>query len=120
MATPTSHLSTDLPGSLATSMLPLLLQMPRTPIASERPQKKRKRDTITSIAKQLVEIQQQTVVSLANIQRQTKLVQQQTELALAQMQADNAKERRVNIEIHRMASGSDALPTKDPPTGFAQ
>ena len=58
MATPTSCPSTNLSGSSATSMLPPLLQMPKTLTTSGRPQRKRKRDTITSIAKQLVEIQQ--------------------------------------------------------------
>ena len=37
MATPTIRPSTDLPSSSATSMLPLLLQTPRTPTAFGRP-----------------------------------------------------------------------------------
>ena len=67
MATPTSRPCVDIPRSLGSSILPPLSQTPRTPCASGPPGKKRKRDTITSIAKQLAEITQQNAISLANI-----------------------------------------------------
>ena len=101
MATPTSRPCVDILGSSASSMLPPLSQTRRTPCASGPPGKKRKRDTITSIAKQLAEITQQNAISLANIQKQAKLAQQQNELVLAQMRAENSKERLANTEIHR-------------------
>ena len=101
MATPNSRPCVDIPGSSASSMLPPLSQTPRTPCAFGSPGKKRKRDTITSITKQLAEITQQNAILLANIQKQAELAQQQNELALAQMRAENAKERLANTEIHR-------------------
>ena len=94
-------LCVDIPGSSASSMLPSLSQIPTTPCASGPPGKKRKRDTITSIAKQVAEITQQNAISLANIQKQAELAQQQNELALAQMRVENTKERLANTEIHR-------------------
>ena len=77
MATPTSRPCVDIPGSSRSSMLPPLSQTPRTPCASGLPEKKRKKDTITSIANlQLAEITQQNAISLANIQKQAELAQQ--------------------------------------------
>ena len=101
MATPTNRLSGDIPGLSRSSMLPPFLKTPKTPSASGPPQKKQKRDTITSIAKQLAEMTQQNAASLATIQMQTKLAKQQTELALAQIRAENAKERMANLELHK-------------------
>ena len=75
MATPTSRPSVDIPRSLGSSMLPPLSQTPRTLCASGPPVKKRKRDTITNIAKQLAEITQQDAILLANMQKQAELAQ---------------------------------------------
>ena len=101
MATPTNRPSGDLPGLSGSSMLPRFSKTPKTPSALGPPQKKRKKDTIMSIAKQLVEMTQQNAASLATIQMQMKLAKQQTELALAQIRAENAKERMANLELHR-------------------
>ena len=92
MATPTSRPFGDIPGSSESSMLPPFLKIPKTPFASGPPQKKRKRDTITSIAKQLVMMTQQNAASLVTIQMQTELAKQRTE---------NTKERMANVELHR-------------------
>ena len=56
MVTPTNRSSRDIPGSSGSSMLPRFSKTPKTPSAPRPPQKKWKRDTITSIAKQLVEM----------------------------------------------------------------
>ena len=100
MQTPTSRPSGD-PISSASNLLPPLSQTPRTPSASGPPAKRRKSDSITSIAKQLADISQQNAASLASIQKQTELAKQQTELALAEMRAENAKERMANLELHK-------------------
>ena len=101
MATPTNCPSGYIPSSSGSSMLLHFSKTPRTPFASEPPQKKRKRDTITSIAKQLAEMTQQNAASLATIQMQTELAKQQTELALAQIRVENTKERMANLELYR-------------------
>ena len=80
MATPTNRPSGDIPGLSGSSILSRFSKTTRTPSASGPPQKKRKRDTITSIAKQLAEMTLQNVASLATIQMQTELAKQQTEL----------------------------------------
>ena len=71
MATPTNRPSGDILGSIGSSMLPRFSKTPKTPSAPRPPQKKRKRDAITSIAKQLVEMTQQNAASLVTIQMQT-------------------------------------------------
>ena len=58
MATPSSHPSGDILGLSGSSMLSPLLKSSKTPSASGPPQKKWKRDTIMSIAKQLAEMTQ--------------------------------------------------------------
>ena len=73
MATPTNRPSGDIPGSSGSSMLPRFSKTPKTPSAPGPPQKKRKKDIITSIAKQLAEMTQQNAASLATIQMQTEL-----------------------------------------------
>ena len=102
MATPTNRPSGDIPDSSGSSMLPWFSKTLKTSSALAPLQKKRKRDTITSIAKQLAEIAQQNAASLATIQMQTELAKQQTELALAQIRAENAKERMANLELYRL------------------
>ena len=47
--------SLELQGSLASSMLPPFSHMPGSLSPSRRPQKKRKKDTITSVVKQMAE-----------------------------------------------------------------
>ena len=101
MPTPTSRPSRDIPSSSGSSMLPPSSKTPKTPLMAGPPQKKRKRDNMASIAKQLADITQQNAASLAKIQMQAELAKQQTDLALAQIREDNAKERLANIELHR-------------------
>jgi hypothetical protein len=101
MATPTSRPSLDIPGSSASSMLPPLPQTPNTPTPSGRSQKKRKRDTISDIAKQLVKLQQTQSEAIAALQLQAQISKQQTDIALAQMRVETAKERMTNMEIHK-------------------
>ena len=94
MATSTSCPSGDIPGLSGSSILPPFSRTPKTSSASRPPQIKRKRDTITSIAKQLAEMTQQNAASLATIQMQTELAKQQ-------IRAENAKERMANLELHK-------------------
>ena len=101
MPTPTSHPSRDIPGLSGSSMLLPSSKTPKMPLMAGPPQKKRKRDNMASIAKQLTDITQQNAASLAKIQMQAELAKQQTNLALAQIREDNAKERLANIELHR-------------------
>jgi hypothetical protein len=58
-STPTSCPSTKVPGSSTSSMLPPTVVTSKTPIVFGRPEKKWKRNTITSFMKQMVVIQQQ-------------------------------------------------------------
>ena len=106
MPTPTSRPSKDILGLSGSSMLPPSSKTPKTPLMARPPQKKWKRDSMASIAKQLADITQQNAASLAKIQMQAELAKQQTDLALAQIREDNAKERLANIELHRANQNS--------------
>ena len=59
-------------GSLASSMLPPLFHMPGSLSPSERPQKMKKKDTITSVVKQMAELQKQTAEAMENMRRATE------------------------------------------------
>ena len=59
METPVKQ-SLELRGSSASSMLPPLFQTPGSLSPSAQPKKKKKKDTLTSVVKQMVELQKQT------------------------------------------------------------
>jgi hypothetical protein len=101
MATPTSRPTVDIPGSSASLMLPPVSQTPTTPTPSGRTPKKRKRDTMSSIAKSIAKMQQTHAEALANLQLQAEINKQNSEIALAQMRVDLAKERMASIEMHK-------------------
>ena len=99
IATPTSRLSTDIPGSSGSSMLPPLSVTPKTPPMVGHPQTKR--ESLENIVLKMAEMQDKYVETLASLQRQQELAQKQNEVAVAQIKANAAKERQENLELHR-------------------
>ena len=65
IATPTSRLGADIPGSSGSSMLPLLSVMPKTPPTVGHPQKKR--ESLDNIDVKTAEIQDKYAETLANL-----------------------------------------------------
>ena len=61
--------SLELRGSLASSMLPPLSQTPGSSSPSGQPQKKKKKDTITSVVKQMAEFRKQTTEAMETMRR---------------------------------------------------
>ena len=61
----------------------------------------KKKDTITSVVKQMVELQKQTAQTMETMRRSTEALQRQTEVALAQMRAFVADERQANAQMHK-------------------
>ena len=74
METPVKQ-SLELRGSSASSMLPPLSHMPRSSSPSGRPQKMKKKDTITSVVKQMAEFQKQTAEAMETMCRATEAAQ---------------------------------------------
>ena len=81
IATPTSRLGADIPGSSGLSMLPPSSVTPKTPPTVGHPQKKR--ESLDNIVVKMAKIQDKYAETLANLQRQQELAQKQTEVALA-------------------------------------
>ena len=100
METPVKQ-SLEFRGSSASSMLPPLFHTPGSSSPSGRPQKMKKKDTITSIVKQMAELQKQTAQAMETMRRSTEASQRQTEVALAQMRASVADERQANAQMHK-------------------
>ena len=82
METPVKQ-SLELRGSSASSMRPPLSQMPGSLSPSVQPQKKKKKDTITSVMKQMAELQRQSAEAMETMRRTIEASQRQTEVALA-------------------------------------
>ena len=93
--------SLELQGSSASSMLPPLSQMHGSASPFVLPQKKKKKDTITSVVKQMAEFQRQTVEAIETMRRTTEALQRQTEVALSEMRAFVADERQTNAQMHK-------------------
>ena len=74
METPVKQ-SLELRGSSASSMLLPLSQTPGSVSPSVQPQKKKKKYTITSVVKQMAELQRQTVEAIETIRRTTEASQ---------------------------------------------
>ena len=70
METPVKQ-SLEVRGSSASSMLPLLSHTPGSSSPSGQPQKKKK-DTITSVVKQMAELQKQTAEAMETMRRTTE------------------------------------------------
>ena len=68
---------------------------------SVQPQKKKKKDTITSVVKEMAELQRQTVEAMETMCRTTEASQRQTEVALAQMRVSVADECQANAQMHK-------------------
>ena len=100
METPVKQ-SVELRGSSASSMLPPLSQTPRSLSPSVQPQKMKKKDTLTSVVKQMAEIQRQIAEAMETMCRATEASQRQTEVALAQMRASVTDERLANAQMHK-------------------
>ena len=100
METPVKQ-SLELRGSSASSMLPPLSQTPGSLSPSGQPQKKKKKDTITSVVKQMAELQKQTTQAIETMRRSTEALQRQTEVALAQMRASMSDECQANAQMHK-------------------
>ena len=100
METPVKQ-SLELRGSSASSMLPLLSQTLGSSSPSGQPQEKKKKDTITSVVKQMAEFQKQTAEAMETMRRATEASQRQTEVALAQMIASVGDERLANAQMHK-------------------
>ena len=64
-------------------MLPPLFHTPGSLSPSGRPLKKRRKDTITSVVKHMVEFQKQTTEAMETMRRATEVAQKQTKVALA-------------------------------------
>ena len=64
--------SLELRGSSASSMLPPLSQTPGSLSPSVQPQKKKKKDTITSVVKQMAELQRQTAEAMETMRMTTE------------------------------------------------
>ena len=71
METPVKQ-SLELRGSSASSMLPPLFHTPRSSSPSRRPQKMKKKDTITSVVKQMAKFQKQTAEAMETMRRATE------------------------------------------------
>ena len=82
-------------------MLPPLSHTPGSSSPSGRPQKMKKKDTITNVVKQMVEFQKQTTEAMETLRRATEALQRQTELALAQMRASATDEGLANAQMHK-------------------
>ena len=93
--------SLEFRGSLASSMLPPLFHTPGSSSPSGRPQKMKKKDTITSVVKQMVELQKQTTQAIETMRRSTEASQRQTEVALAEMRAFVVDKRQANVQMHK-------------------
>ena len=100
MKTPVKQ-SLEFRGSSASSMLSPLSQMPGSALPSGQPQKKKKKDTFSSVVKQMAELQRQTAEAMETIRRTSKASQRQTEVALAQMRASVLDERQANAQLHK-------------------
>ena len=100
METPVKQ-SFELRGSSASSMLPTLSQTPGSLLPSAQLQKKKKKDTLTSVVKQMAELQKQTAQAMETMRRSTEASQRQTEVALAQMRASVVDERLANAQMHK-------------------
>ena len=100
METPVKQ-SLELRGSSASSMLPPLSQTPGSLLPFVQPQKKKKKDTITSVVKQMAELQRQTAEAMETMRRTKEASQRQTEVALAQMRASMADEHQANAQMHK-------------------
>ena len=100
METPVKQ-SLEFRGSSASSMLPPLSHTPGSSLPSGRPQKMKKKDTITSVVKQMAELQKQTTQAIETMRRSTEASQRQTEVALAQMRASVADECQTNAQMHK-------------------
>ena len=100
METPIKQ-SLELRGSSASSMLPPLSQMPGSLLPSVQPQKKKKKDTITSVVKQMAKLQRHIAEAMETMRRTTEASQRQTEVALAQIRASVADERLANAQMHK-------------------
>ena len=100
METPVKQ-SQELRGSSASSMLPPLSQTPGSASPSVQPQKKKKKDTITSVVKQMAKLQRQTAEAIETMRRTTEASQRQTEVALSEMRASVADERQTNAQLHK-------------------
>ena len=61
----------------------------------------KKKDTITSVVKQMAELQKQTAEALETMRRAMEASQRQTEVALVQMRASLADERQANAQMHK-------------------
>ena len=100
METPVKQ-SLELRGSSASSMLPPLSQTPGSLSPSAQPQKKKKKDTLTNVVKQMAELQKQTAQAMETMHRSTEASQRQTEVVLAQMRASVVDERLANAQMHK-------------------
>ena len=100
METPVKQ-SFKLRGSSVSSMLPPLSHTSGSSSPFGRPQKKKKKDTITSVVKQMAEFQKQIAEAMETMCRATEAAQKQTEVALAQMRASVADERLANAQMHK-------------------
>ena len=100
METPVKQ-SLEFRGSSASSMLPPLSHTPGSSSPFGRPQKMKKKDTITSVVKQMAELQKQTTQAMETMRRSTEASQRQTEVALAQMRASVVDERHANAQMHK-------------------
>ena len=100
METPVKQ-SLELRRSSASSMLPPLSHTPGSSLPSGRPQKMKKKDTLTSVVKQMAELQKQTAQAMETMRRSSEASQRQTEVALAQMRASVADERQANAQMHQ-------------------
>ena len=99
IATPTSCLGVDIPGSSGSSMLPPLSVTPKTPPMVGHPQTKR--ESLENIVMKMAEMQDKYAETLASLQRQQELAEKQNEVVLAQIKANTTKERQENLELHR-------------------
>ena len=82
----------------------MLLPLSHTPGSSSpsgRPQKMKKKDTITSVVKQMAEFQKQTAEAMETMRRAMEASQRQTEVALAHMRASVVDERLANAQMHK-------------------
>ena len=102
METPVKQ-SLELQGSSASSMLSPLSHTLGSLLPYGRPQmkKKKKKDTITSVVKQMAEFQKQTAEAMETMCKATEAAQKQTKVALAQMRASVADECLANAQMHK-------------------
>ena len=100
METPVKQ-SLEFRGSSVSSMLPPLSQTPGFASPSGQPQKKKKKDTLSSVVKLMAELQRQTAEAMETMRRTSEASQRQTEVALAQMRASVSDERQANAQMHK-------------------